>query len=167
MFLKTNCYLKSEAGEERSLDTAITGWKGDGCGAPKTTRAPSRLEAALKRRKQQQEQQHGLLDNTGLFEDNPRMGHVETILFPGCKFEDTALLGADLPRESGGDGVTVRSFVECRQRCRDQRGCQAFTFVDEWELNCFLKADKGEESDFEGAVSGTLEPCSAALANRK
>ena len=89
-------------------------------------------------------------------------------LVPGCKFEDTALLGADLPRESGGDGLVVRSFVECRQRCRDQApDCAAFTFVNEWELNCFLKADKGEESDFEGAVSGTLEPCSAALANRK
>ena len=50
--------------------------------------------------------------------------------------------------------MTVRSFVECRQRCRDQRGCQAFTFVDEWELNCFLKADKGEESEFEG---GTIQ----------
>jgi hypothetical protein len=35
--------------------------------------------------------------------------------------------------------------------------------VKEWELNCFLKSRKGEESEFQGAVSGTLEPCSSAL----
>ncbi len=45
----------------------------------------------------------------------------------------------------------------------DQEGCEAFTYVNEWELNCFLKSHKGEESDFEGAVSGTLQPCSSAL----
>ena len=48
---------------------------------------------------------------------------------------------------------------------RNQPGCKAFTFVKEWDLNCFLKAAKGDESEFEGAVSGTLEPCSSRLSD--
>ena len=77
--------------------------------------------------------------------------------------DDIAFLGADLPSHLDGDGITVRSFVECRLACRDQIACKAFTFVQDWELNCFLKESRGEESDFEGAVSGTLAPCSEAL----
>ena len=77
--------------------------------------------------------------------------------------ENIALLGADLPPDLNGDGISLRSFVECRQACRDQSGCQAFTFVKEWDLNCFLKSRRAEESEFQGAVSGTLEPCSSAL----
>ena len=38
----------------------------------------------------------------------------------GCKIDDMAFLGADLPRDRNGDGVTVRSFVECRTACRHQ-----------------------------------------------
>ncbi len=36
----------------------------------------------------------------------------------GCKYENIALLGADLPPDLDGDGITVRSFVECRAACR-------------------------------------------------
>ncbi len=155
-----NCFLKSVAGEERPMDAAVTGWKGDGCAggteafasapspaaATPTPRLSSRIRAEQRRRQELEERRRqGLLDNTG------------------CKLEDVALLGADLPRDLNGDGVSLRSFVECRQACRDQDGCEAFTFVKEWELNCFLKSKKGEESEFLGAVSGTLEPCSSAL----
>ena len=40
-----------------------------------------------------------------------------------------------------------------------QPGCAAFTFVKDWDLNCFLKSERGEESEFVGAISGTLTPC--------
>jgi hypothetical protein len=112
---KRNCFLKSVAGEERQLEGAVTGWKGDGCG-PKTTttttpppppprrRQTSRLEEAQRRREQEladrRRFQQGLLDNTG------------------CKFVNVALLGADLDPDLNGDGINVRSFVECRQACR-------------------------------------------------
>ncbi len=86
--------------------------------------------------------------------------------FPGCIIDDVAFLGDDLPRDRNGDGVTVRSFVECRTSCRQQPGCKAFTFVNDWDLNCFLKSGMGEESAFVGAVSGTLEPCDRISRNR-
>ncbi len=38
--------------------------------------------------------------------------------FSGCKFENVALLGGDLPPDLNGDGISLRSFVECRQACR-------------------------------------------------
>ena len=41
-------------------------------------------------------------------------------IYQGCKIDDMAFLGADLPRDRNGDGVTVRSFVECRTACRHQ-----------------------------------------------
>lgn len=123
---KINCYIKEEAGEERKLDGATTGWKGEGCESPKRKENP---------------EETGLLDNEG------------------CKIDDMAFLGADLTRDRNGDGVTVRSFVECRTACRHQPGCAAFTFVKDWELNCFLKSERGEESEFVGAISGTLTQC--------
>ena len=46
-----NCYLKGEAGEERKLDGATTGWKGEGCESP--------------RRKEKGPAETGLLDNEG------------------------------------------------------------------------------------------------------
>jgi len=42
--------------------------------------------------------------------------------------------------------------------------CGAFTYVDAWRadgLSCFLKSSAEEESEFVGAISGTLEPCSS------
>ena len=43
--------------------------------------------------------------------------------------------------------------------CRKQPACKAFTFVKEWEANCFLKERRSEESEFQGAISGTLAKC--------
>lgn len=77
----------------------------------------------------------------------------------GCRLPGMALLGGDLPPSQNGDGITVRSFVECRTACRNQDGCEAFTFVKEWDANCFLKNGRLEESEFEGAISGTLAAC--------
>ncbi len=83
---QVNCFLKSVAGEERQMEGAITGWKGDGCGPTTTTttttpapptltrtrpsgsrrRQPSRLLEAQRRRQQLEERRRqGLLDNTG------------------------------------------------------------------------------------------------------
>ena len=41
----------------------------------------------------------------------------------GCKVDDVAFLGADLPKHLNGDGITVRSFVECRTECRSVFEC--------------------------------------------
>ena len=48
--LQINCYLKAEAGEERKLDGATTGWKGEGCESPRRKEKPAET---------------GLLDNEG------------------------------------------------------------------------------------------------------
>ena len=64
---QVGCYLKSVAGEERSMEGAVTGWKGDGC-APVTQRQePSRLIQKVRNRQHQTQQRRkqGLLDNTG------------------------------------------------------------------------------------------------------
>ncbi|XP_059079608.1 uncharacterized protein LOC131877823 isoform X2 [Tigriopus californicus] len=123
---KINCYLKAEAGEERKIDGATTGWKGEGCAEITVLELPH---------------SQGLLDNSG------------------CRLPGMALLGGDLTPSQNGDGITVRSFVECRTACRNQEGCEAFTFVKEWDANCFLKNGRIEESEFEGAISGTLSAC--------
>ena len=61
VFLQINCYLKGEAGEERKLDGATTGWKGEGCESP--------------RRKEKGPAETGLLDNEGR-----REGAVQLLL---------------------------------------------------------------------------------------
>jgi hypothetical protein len=143
---QVNCYLKEEAGEERKLDGSTTGWKGEGCESPKRG---TKVGAT------------GLLDDNGKMSQNKNRTQISArfYLFTGCKIDNVAFLGADLTRDRNGDGVTVRSFVECRTSCRHQPDCAAFTFVKDWELNCFLKSEMGEESEFVGAVSGTLQKC--------
>ena len=45
-----------------------------------------------------------------------------------------AFLGADLPRDRNGDGVTVRSFVECRTACRHQVSFKIFHMLLSTEM---------------------------------
>ena len=159
---RVNCFLKAEAGEERKMENAVTGWKADGCAPPSlvptttTTIRPSttpRVSSLRRRLQRPKKQSNAPVVSTGGLLDNS-----------GCRLEDTALLGGDLPRDLNGDGFRVSSFVECRLACRNQRACNAFTYVSIWEdRNCFLKERKIEESEFVGATSGTLQPCAASL----
>ena len=78
-----------------------------------------------------------------------------------CLFENTNFLGGGLPESDGGQGIETSDVDHCDRECKKRDKCNYFTFVSEWNINCYLKARLGENSEFEGATSGTYgELCS-------
>ena len=75
--------------------------------------------------------------------------------FTDCLFENTNFLGGGLPESDGGQGVETADVDDCDRECKKRDKCNYFTFVGEWKINCYLKARLGENSEFDGATSGT------------
>ncbi len=72
-----------------------------------------------------------------------------------CLFQNTNFLGGGLPESEGGQGIQTKDVDECDQECRNRGRCQYWTFVGDWQINCYLKSSLGEKTEFDGGVSGT------------
>ena len=83
------------------------------------------------------------------------LGSIEYPSVSVCLFENTNFLGGGLPESDGGQGIETADVDECDRECKKRDKCNYFTFVGEWKINCYLKARLGENSEFDGATSGT------------
>jgi len=62
----------------------------------------------------------------------------------GCVFEDTELVGGDIPAILGGGGISLDRDTadECFRRCDDNPACRWYTW-DNRENLCYLKSGRG------------------------
>ena len=48
----------------------------------------------------------------------------EVFFILGCVFEDTELVGGDLPKRRGGGGVKANNDDDCAFKCENNNGCK-------------------------------------------
>ncbi len=60
-----------------------------------------------------------------------------------CFFTDVNVLGGDLPKAAGGEGVSTPDVNNCAVACYEREDCVYFVWVHGWgERNCFLKVKR-------------------------
>ena len=79
---------------------------------------------------------------------------MSNIFLTACTLPGIALVGGDLPESDGGGGIRAADPPECRFECNRRAQCRFWSYVEEWEVNCYLKEVAGDERQMEGAVTG-------------
>jgi hypothetical protein len=76
-------------------------------------------------------------------------------VFPSaCTLSRIALIGGDLPESDGGGGLAAADAQACSHECARRATCKFWSHVQAWKVNCFLKAEAGEERAMDGATTG-------------
>ena len=73
-----------------------------------------------------------------------------------CFFKDTNILGGDLARSEGGEGIVVANANGCAIECYKKEACVYWVHVTDRSANCFLKSHFTEEEGRPGATSGSI-----------
>ncbi len=81
----------------------------------------------------------------------PTNNRKDHCTYPGRNYQ-----GGDLTTSQGGNGLETEDPAQCANECEKRSSCQYWTFVDKWKVNCYLKASFDEQSEKEGATSGSI-----------